>query len=273
MQKLQVTLGLSGLHGANTQPNLPECFSQAAGFLVWCWWLVLHRRKAEDVLKVSWSTIQYLTDGWICTIAARFLFKGRNRFVCISWKPWPKLDCHSICSPKICMITYWKLYVLRAFSNSPFYTVTWSLTPPRHKSQPAQARGLFFNPKTEIWIKGWQQALAPHLCCLQMEMRHVPTSSGWTIPHSHWPPHQQPPLWLATWFTAGNTFQTWCHLTDATYCVLWCSGMLMQFSRSLSPSMNKSRDLGWFFFGGVTEKKQPTSLCCPFLHKKSFYQP
>lgn len=38
--------------------------------------------------------------------------------------------------------------------------MTWSLAPPRHNSQPAQARGSFFNPKIEIWIKEWQQALA-----------------------------------------------------------------------------------------------------------------
>lgn len=52
LQKLQVTVRLSSLYQANTEPNLSGCFSQAAGFLVW-YWSILDGRKVEDPLKVS----------------------------------------------------------------------------------------------------------------------------------------------------------------------------------------------------------------------------
>lgn len=84
LQKLQVTLGISSLHGAHTQLNFSRCFSQGGEVLIWCWWHILDGRKAEATPKVFWSTSQYLNYNFHCfsEISVRYLFKGRSSFIC-----------------------------------------------------------------------------------------------------------------------------------------------------------------------------------------------
>lgn len=84
LQKLQVTLGISSLHGADTQLNHSECFSQGDEVLVWCWWSTLDGRKAEGTSKVSRLTSWYLNYNLHCfsEISVRFLFKDRSKLIC-----------------------------------------------------------------------------------------------------------------------------------------------------------------------------------------------
>lgn len=93
LQKLQVTLRISSLHGAHTQPNLSGWFSQGGEVLVWCWWPILDGRKAEATPKVSWSTSQYWNYNLHCfsDISRDFYLKAEVGSYA-PWKPWHKLD-------------------------------------------------------------------------------------------------------------------------------------------------------------------------------------
>lgn len=84
LQKVQVTLGISSLHGAHTQLNLSGCFHNEGRF--WSgaddpYWMGGRQKLLQ---KVSWSTSRYLNYNLHCfgEITARLLFKGRSRLTC-----------------------------------------------------------------------------------------------------------------------------------------------------------------------------------------------